>query len=72
MPAAEKPIIPFASAAAFREWLKTNHGCAKCAVVFKFGAAATAVSSSSHERSYSATTLASAFSLGFSSPRHRA
>lgn len=25
MPAAEKPIIPFASAAAFRRWLKTNH-----------------------------------------------
>ncbi len=25
MPTAEKPIIPFASAAAFRRWLKTNH-----------------------------------------------
>ncbi|MEK0450288.1 MAG: hypothetical protein RL088_2556 [Verrucomicrobiota bacterium] len=25
MPTPEKPIIPFASAAAFRRWLKTNH-----------------------------------------------
>lgn len=25
MPAAEQPIVPFASAAAFRRWLKTNH-----------------------------------------------
>ena len=25
MPAAEQPIVPFANAAAFRRWLKTNH-----------------------------------------------
>ena len=25
MPAAEQPIVPFASATAFRRWLKTNH-----------------------------------------------